>query len=168
SYGARGQSPQGLVLPAVRDKVGPESDEWPAGPRCWGKAGRTVMARIPRQQQRATGSYYHVMNRGHNREVVFQEDDDHAYFLDLVDRYRQRFSVRLYHYCLMSNHFHLLVHAESAAELPSWMAGLLRAYVHYFHRCNGFVGHLWQGRVKSPAVAVGDGFLRCARSLERQ
>src|SRR5579864_6133950 len=112
------------------------------------------MARKPRQRQRASGGYYHVMNRGHNREVVFQTDDDHLYFLDLLARYRERFAIRLYHYCLMSNHFHLLVQADKAEELSPWMAGLLRAYVHYFHRRTGFVGHLWQGRFKSPAVAV--------------
>ena len=75
------------------------------------------MGRRARQHQRATGGYYHVMNRGHNREVVFQSQDDHAYFLDLLDRYRQRFAVRLYHYCLMDNHFHLLARAEQAEDL---------------------------------------------------
>src|SRR5208282_4177574 len=112
-------------------------------------------------------AYYHVMNRGHNREVVFQTDEDRVYFLHLLDRYRQRFDVRLFHYCLMSNHFHLLVQCQRAEELSSWMAGLLRAYVHYYHRRTDFVGHLWQGRFKSPAVAVEDYFLSCARYIER-
>ena len=84
------------------------------------------MGRRPRKHQCATGGYYHVMNRGHNREVVFQSEDDHAYFLDLVDRYRQRFAVRLYHYCLLDNHFHLLARAEQAEALSPCMAGLLR------------------------------------------
>jgi putative transposase len=53
--------------------------------------------------------------------------------------------VRLYHYCLMDNHFHLLAQCEQPEELSGWMAGLLRSYVHYFHRRYGFVGHLWQG-----------------------
>jgi putative transposase len=47
------------------------------------------------------------------------------------------------------------------------MAGLLRAYVHYYHRRTGFVGHLWQGRFKSPAVAAEEYFLSCARYIER-
>jgi putative transposase len=47
------------------------------------------------------------------------------------------------------------------------MAGLLRAYVHYFHRRTGFVGHLWQGRFRSPAVGVEQYFLSCARYIER-
>src|SRR5438105_3012059 len=112
----------------------------------------------PRQQQRTPTAYYHVMNRGHNREVVFRDDEDHAYFLELLARYRERFAVQLFHYCLMNNHFHLLVQCETARELSPWMAGLLRSYVHYFHRRYAFVGHLWQGRFKSPAVEIEDYF----------
>src|SRR6516165_10701973 len=85
------------------------------------------MARKPRWQQRATAVSYHVMNRGHNREVVFATDADSTYFLGLLERYRQRFAVRLHHYCLMGNHFHLLVRCDDPAELSPWMAGLLRA-----------------------------------------
>jgi REP element-mobilizing transposase RayT len=99
---------------------------------------------IPRRQQQAVGLYDHMINRGHNREVVFRTEEDAAYFLHLVERYRQRFAVRLYHYCLMPNHFHVLVRAEDPKELSPWMAGLLRAYVHYHHRRTGFVGHLWK------------------------
>jgi len=47
------------------------------------------------------------------------------------------------------------------------MAGLLRSYVHYFHRRSGFVGHLWQGRFQSPAVAVAEYFLSGACYIER-
>lgn len=107
------------------------------------------------------------MNRGYNREVVFAGDEDHRYFLELLDRYRQRFAVKLHHYCLMSNHFHLLVQCAEPRELSAWMAGLLRAYVYYSHRRTGFVVYLWQGRFKSPAVAIEEYFLSCARYIER-
>jgi hypothetical protein len=49
------------------------------------------------------------MDRGHDREAVFADDEDRSAFLGLVARYRDRFGFRLYHYCLMTNHFHLLV-----------------------------------------------------------
>jgi putative transposase len=125
------------------------------------------MTRLARQHQAAPAAYYHVMNRGHNREVVFADDHDHTYFLELRERSRQRFPVRRFHYCLMSNHFHLLVHCDRGPDLSTWMAGLLRAYVHYFHRRTGFVGHLWQGRLRSPAVGVEEYFLSCACYIER-
>jgi putative transposase len=125
------------------------------------------MPRTPRKLQQTPSACYHIMNRGHNREAVFADAEDSRYFLYLLDRYRSRFPLQLYHYCLMRNHFHLLVRMESAKELSALMAGLLRAYVHYFNRRYGFVGHLWQGRFKSPAVDVEPYFLSCARYIER-
>lgn len=85
----------------------------------------------PRWQQ-AVGAYYHLMNRGHNRAVVFRAEDDAAYFLHLLQRYRQRYALRVYHHCLMRNHFHLLVDCEEPRDSSPCMAGLLRSYVHYF------------------------------------
>ena len=66
------------------------------------------MARTPRKFQEGPAACYHVMNRGHNREAVFGDADDNRYFLGLLARYQKRFPLRLFHYCLMSNHFHLL------------------------------------------------------------
>jgi putative transposase len=110
---------------------------------------------------------YHLMNRGHNRETVFADAADFRYFLDLLGRYRQRFAVRIYHYCLMSNHFHLLVQLPDPERLSALVAGLLRAYVHYFNRRYAFVGHLWQGRFKSPAIEAEPYLLSCGRYIER-
>ncbi len=52
------------------------------------------------------------MNRGHNREQIFGDDDDRRHFLLLLARYQKRFGLRLYHDCLMTNHFHLLVQLQ--------------------------------------------------------
>jgi putative transposase len=107
------------------------------------------------------------MNRGHNRETVFSDDEDRNYFLDLLARYRERFDLRLYHYCLMDNHFHLLLQLAQPRRLSALMAGLLRAYTHHFHRRHGFVGRLWQGRFKSPAIETEGYLLSCGRYVER-
>ena len=82
---------------------------------------------MPRRLQVVRGAYYHLMNRGHNREVLFRDDDDYRSFLNLLSRYQGRFTQRLYHYCLMPNHFHLLAGCETAKGLSAWMAGLLRS-----------------------------------------
>jgi putative transposase len=67
----------------------------------------------------------------------------------------------------MSNHFHLLVQVDQPRRLSAFMAGLLRSYVHYFNRRYGFVGHLWQGRFKSPAIEAEGYLLSCGRYSER-
>lgn len=125
------------------------------------------MPRTTRAKLWTTAACYHVINRGHNRETVFADESDFTCFLDLLARYRARFRMRLFHYCLMSNHFHLLFQLERPESLSPLMAGLLRSYVHYFHRRHGFVGHLWQGRFKSPAVDVDEYLLSCGRYIER-
>ncbi len=125
------------------------------------------MSRVPRRWQWAEEACYHLMDRGHDREPTFLDDDDRRAFLGLVDRYRRRFGFRLYHYCLMDNHLHLLVQLDDARQLSPLMAGLLRAYVHHCHRRHGFVGHRWQGRFKSPAVQRRGYLLSCGRYIER-
>ena len=124
------------------------------------------MPRVPRSLQWSEEACFHLMNRGHNREAIFGDDDDRRAFLDLVARYRDRFGFRLFHYCLMPNHFHLLVKLRDPREVSAMMAGLLRAYVHHCHRRHGFLGHRWQGRFKSPAVQCRDYLLSCGRYIE--
>jgi putative transposase len=125
------------------------------------------MTRIPRGLQWTEAACYHVINRGHNRETLFAGEEDFHKFLELLERYRQQFELRFYAYCLMTNHLHLLVQFRDPRELSPMMAGLQRAYVHHYHRRTGFVGHLWQGRFKSPAIEMESYLLSCARYIER-
>jgi putative transposase len=67
----------------------------------------------------------------------------------------------------MSNHFHLLLQLRPPQHLSGLLADLLRSYLHYFNRRYGFVGHLFQGRFKSPAVAADSYLLSCGRYIER-
>ena len=101
------------------------------------------MPRVPRRLQLSDAVCFHIINRGHNRETIFTDDVDRFEFLRLLARYWDRFGFALYHYCLMSNHFHLLLRLDSPGCLSALLAGLLRAYVHHCHRRHGFVGHRW-------------------------
>jgi putative transposase len=125
------------------------------------------MPRTPRQLQWTAAAASHVLHRGHNRDTAFADDTDRLHFLHLLGRYRQRFALRLFHYCLMDNHFHLLVQLPDPRRLSACVAGLLRSYVHYYHRRYRYVGHLWQGRFKSPAVQREGYWLSCGRYIER-
>lgn len=55
---------------------------------------------------------YHALNRGNNRAPVFHDESDHEAFLEALARTRRRYPFRLYGYCLMTNHFHLLLRPE--------------------------------------------------------
>ena len=80
------------------------------------------MPRVPRRQQQTEAACYHVITRGHNRETLFADAADFRYFLELLGRYRDRFHWQLYHYCLMSNHVHLLVRLENPGALSRIVA----------------------------------------------
>jgi hypothetical protein len=54
------------------------------------------MPRVPRSRQHAASACYHVINRGHNRERILDDDEDRTFFLHLLTRYRNRFGLRLY------------------------------------------------------------------------
>jgi putative transposase len=125
------------------------------------------MPRLPRALRWTEVAYDHVFNRGHNRQVVFTDDLDRAEFSARVDRYRRQFGLRLYHYCLMDNHFHLLLQLDDPRRLSRVMAGLFVTYGHHCHRRHGYLGHLWQGRYKGPAVQRNSYLLSCGRYIER-
>ena len=125
---------------------------------------------MPRNARRylfTPAACYHVLNRGHARERIFHDDEDRLHFLHLVDRYRQRFDFRLYHYCLLDNHFHLLLQLADARQLSRLLAGMMVACWHHYRRRYQLVGHLFQGRCKTPAVEAEAYLLSCGRYIER-
>src|SRR4051812_9331064 len=93
---------------------------------------------------------YHVLNRGNGRQVVFLDRTDHRAFLDALTRTQLRYPFRLYGYCLMSNHVHLLLRTEPGISVSRVMQSLTVAHTWRFHRRHGSLGHVWQGRFKSP------------------
>ena len=67
------------------------------------------------------GLIYHVLNRGNEKRLIFADADDDLEFLDLMTRAQERFPINILAYCLMPNHFHLVVHVPVAAELAKNM-----------------------------------------------
>ena len=104
------------------------------------------MARRPRLF--APGVLYHVIVRGNQGQKTFLNDRDYQAYLERLARYRKKFSVTVYAYCLMSNHVHLLVEMGSQ-PLSRFMQGLQQSYTQYFNRKHHKVGHLFQGRYKA-------------------
>lgn len=104
------------------------------------------MARRPRVF--APGLLYHVIVRGNQRRQTFRADDDYRAYLDRLEKYRAQCRVRIYAYCLMPNHVHLLVET-GATPLAKFMQGVQQSYTQYFNRRYRKVGHLFQGRYKA-------------------
>jgi putative transposase len=106
------------------------------------------MGRQPRPL--AEGLVYHALNRGNNRSPVFGAPEDYRAFLKALAQTQQRYPFRLYGYCLMTNHFHLLPGPRPGQKISRILQSLTVAHTWRYHRTHGTVGHVWQGRFRSP------------------
>ena len=104
------------------------------------------MARRPRLF--GPGLLYHVIARGNQRQLTFLTDGDYRAYLIRLGTYQKRYGVKLYAYCLMPNHVHLLLQT-SQVPLAKFMQGLQQTYTQRFNQVHGKVGHLFQGRYKA-------------------
>lgn len=95
--------------------------------------------------------YYHVMSRGNRREAIFKDDADRKKFLELLGRQHDRRGWNVLAYCLMTNHYHLLIHTPSP-NLSRGMRDINGIYTQGFNRRHRKVGHLFQGRYTAHLV----------------
>jgi putative transposase len=94
------------------------------------------------------GAFYHVINRGNIQEKLFKSPRDHEKFLQYLEKAAERFAVIVHTYCLMGNHYHLLLETAEP-NLSVTMQWLNVSYATYFNRKHRRKGHLFQGRFKA-------------------
>lgn len=104
------------------------------------------------------GAIYHVTVRGNGRQDIFLTDADRFRFLESLAKRVELHAVRLYLYCLMNNHVHLVLETPRS-NLRSFMGSLLTSYAVYFNKRHSSSGHLTQGRYHAAAVE-GDDYIR--------
>ncbi len=102
------------------------------------------------------GAVYHVMARGNERRAIFRDDQDRRRFLHTVEQTVERFGLRVHAFCLMPNHYHLLV-GTPRANLSQALGWLQVTYTVRFNRRHRRSGHLFQGRFKAQLVEA-DGY----------
>ncbi|MCL5072121.1 MAG: transposase [Actinobacteria bacterium] len=110
---------------------------------------------------------YHILNRGHDRRKLFPQICDFKVFKDIILRYKQKFRFDLYHYCFMSNHFHLLLRIYKGNELSLFMKGICQSYAFNYKRKYQLSGYLFQNRYKSIFIDKDSYLMECARYIER-
>ena len=116
---------------------------------CW---GAVPMPRGARKQSES--SIYHVMVRGVNQMQLFYDDEDRIVFVERIRRYRDECGFKLYAWCLMDNHVHLLIEVGNV-ELATIMKKLLLSYSHWFNNKYDRSGYLYEGRFVSKADGPG-------------
>jgi len=122
------------------------------------------MPRIPRGD--SADGIYHIINRGNMRMQVFNDAEDYEYFLELLYKSAEKEKVAIHAYCLMPNHFHLLLSPEGEGSLSRMMQWLMTSHVRYYHRKNKTSGHVWQGRYKSFIVQKDSYYIEVMRYIE--
>ena len=110
---------------------------------------------------------HHIIQRGHNRQVVFSGDDDYLYYLDNLQEWKTELDCKVYAYCLMTNHVHLVIdpgtNPENLGLLMKRVAGRQTRYVNKLERRSG---SLWEGRYKSSLINANEYLLACCRYVE--
>ncbi len=106
------------------------------------------------------GAIYHVMNRGDRREPIFQDDTDRELFVSTLGECCEKTDWRIHAYCLMPNHFHLVVETPRG-NLVAGMKWFLGSYTLRFNRRHKLCGHLFSGRYKALVVdGSSSGYLK--------
>lgn len=125
------------------------------------------MARQPRID---LGGYpYHVLNRANARLPIFFKEDDFEMFESILEDAYAEYDMRMLAYCLMPNHFHLVLYPQKDGELQKFMQWLTLTHTQRWHTKNNTTGtgHLYQGRYKSVLVQDDKHLLGLIRYVER-
>jgi putative transposase len=123
---------------------------------------------MPRTARAAVGGLvYHVLNRGNGRMTIFRKTEDYSAFVGLLMQAKKHADVEVLGFCLMSNHWHLVVRPRRAGDLALFMSWLTNTHVkRYRAHYSRTSGHLYQGRYKSFPVEEDFHLLTLLRYVE--
>jgi len=115
------------------------------------------------------GEVYHVLNRANARVQIFDNDKDYKQFEDILEEAVERFNMNLLAYCIMPNHWHLVLYPKTDGEMQSFMSWLTNTHTRRWHVSKDTVGqgHLYQGRYKSFICEKDQYLLILLRYVER-
>lgn len=116
-----------------------------------------------------SGIVYHVLNRSNARLPIFKKEYDYQAFEKIMVEAKRKYPMRILTYCLMPNHWHLVLYPTRADNLSQFMAWLSLTHTQRWHahyKAVGY-GHLYQGRFKSFPVQKDEHFLQLCRYVER-
>ena len=110
---------------------------------------------------------HHVVQRGHNRSSVFAESADFNYYLQTLREWKITLGIKVYSYCLMTNHIHLILEpSDDAQVVGKLMRRLAGRQTRYVNRLEGRTGSLWDGRYKASPIQTERYLLACSRYVE--
>lgn len=122
---------------------------------------------MPRQaREQSQSGIYHLILRGINKQVIFEDDEDRERFMWCLQYYKELSQYKMFGYCLLNNHIHLLI-KEGKESIGKTMKRIGVSYVSWFNRKYNRCGHLFQDRFKSEAVESDEYFLMVLRYIHQ-
>lgn len=109
---------------------------------------------------------YHIVNRGNQKQTIFQAKEDYEKYLEILRHYKKKYNLKLYAYCLMPNHIHLITEVKDTKHLAKIMQGITQTYTIWFNSKYKKVGRLWQGRFKSIVIQKDKYLIDCLKYIE--
>lgn len=123
------------------------------------------MPRYPRAF--VAGHPYHIVHRGHDRQPIFATDDDYGFYLENLAEQKRLLGIRVFAYCLMTNHVHLVVQPDQkGSDLSRLMRVLAARHTRYSNRLERRTGTLWEGRFKASLIDTDHYLLACCRYVD--
>ena len=120
---------------------------------------------MPRKaREKYEHSIYHIMVRGNNQQAIFLDEEDKVQYLKRLKRYKEKYKIHIYAYCLMTNHVHLLIY-DNGQDISKVMQGLNLSYVIYFNKRHDRLGHLFQDRFNSVMVKKDTYFIEVSKYI---
>ncbi len=110
---------------------------------------------------------FHILARGNNKQKIFLSAADFALYKSLLQKLKDEHPFKLYHYCLMTNHIHLIIETNQKTNLSRFMKRLNLAYYNHYKRKYGYAGHFWQDRFKSLLISKDEYLIACGLYIER-
>ena len=112
------------------------------------------------------GAKYHVTARANRQEMIFDSDAMKALFEDVVARAKKKFSFRVDNFCVMGNHFHLIVQPAKNVSLSSIMQWIMSVFAQAWNRFHGLSGHVWGQRFFSRILQTAESFVQTFQYID--
>lgn len=113
------------------------------------------------------GHYYHVYNRGTNKQKIFYETENYLYLLKLLKKNTEKFTLTVIAYCLMPNHFHFLLRVDAGGDLSKCLATILNSYAQAINKRYNRTGSLFAERFNAIHIDKDEYLVYLCRYIHR-
>lgn len=121
--------------------------------------------RLPRRLQ--VNALYHVVTRANRKEMILKSDVEKRLFLEVIARAKNKFSFTITNFCIMENHFHLLIRPGKGENLSRIMQWILSVFAMSYNRRRGTTGHVWGERFYSKIIGSFQAFIHTMEYIDK-